>query len=330
MGPTLLQYHSPAIRLRAGVRHSSWVATDRVQLATVRAQGGGGASRDRRRELGKGHPRVRYPLLGEANDFLKRFLASPLQRHPEWLAYAREIRHAIPAIESANQTADGYLSPFTFATQLSNLCASDDVIIPCSSGGAFTTMMQAFRQKLGQTIITNKGLASMGYGLSGAIGAAFANPDKRIVLIEGDGGFSQNLQEIGTAAINRLNVKMFVFDDSGYASIRMTQRNYFGGRYVGCDTATGLGLPNWDKLFAAWDVPVLRITAGFTENSEFPRLFASQGTMAFIVSIDPGQTYFPKIASRMTATGAMESNPLHLMSPDLSEEEQSRYLKFLS
>jgi acetolactate synthase-1/2/3 large subunit len=268
--------------------------------------------------------------LGEANDFLRRFLASSLRKHSDWLAYAREIRDAFPIIEPANQTAVGYLSPFIFANQLSTLCASEDVIIPCSSGGAFTTMMQSFRQKSGQTIITNKGLASMGYGLSGAIGAAFANPNRRVVLVEGDGGFSQNLQEIGTAAINRLNLKMFVFDDSGYASIRMTQRNYFGGRYVGCDTTTGLGLPNWDRLFTAWDVPVLRIAGGFQDNPEFQSLFAAKGTTAFIVSIDPGQTYFPKIASRVTATGAMESNPLHLMSPDLSEEEQSRYLKFLA
>ena len=101
-------------------------------------------------------------------------------------------------------------------------------------------MMQVFEQKSGQTIVTNKGLASMGYGLSGAIGAAFANPDKRVILVEGDGGFSQNLQEIGTAAINKLNIKMFILDDSGYASIRMTQKNYFGGRYVGCDRETGL------------------------------------------------------------------------------------------
>jgi acetolactate synthase-1/2/3 large subunit len=272
---------------------------------------------------------VLYPIAGDANDFLKRFIDADLQSRPEWLAYAREIRDALPVIESANQTAEGYLSPFVFASELSDLCACDDIIIPCSSGGAFTTMMQAFRQKAGQTIITNKGLASMGYGLSGAIGAAFANPHKRVILVEGDGGFSQNLQEIGTAALNRLNIKIFIFDDSGYASIRMTQRNYFGGRYVGCDIVTGLGLPNWDRLFSAWDVPSLRITTGFPADQNFLDLLAAPGTAAFIVSIDPQQTYLPKIMSRMTAGGAMESAPLHLMSPDLSEEQKARYLKFI-
>jgi acetolactate synthase-1/2/3 large subunit len=190
-------------------------------------------------------------------------------------------------------------------------------------------MMQVFEQKSGQIIVTNKGLASMGYGLSGAVGASFANPEKRIVLVEGDGGFSQNLQEIGTAAINKLKIKMFILDDAGYASIRMTQKNYFGGRYVGCDRQTGLGLPNWDVLFATWDVPVMRIKPGYENDPQFLRFFNSQGTCAFIVTIDPEQTYYPKITSRVTESGAMESNPLHLMSPDLTTEQAKIYLKYL-
>jgi acetolactate synthase-1/2/3 large subunit len=151
-----------------------------------------------------------------------------------------------------------------------------------------------------------------------------------VILVEGDGGFSQNLQEIGTAAINQLNLKMFILDDSGYASIRMTQKNYFGGSYVGCDRQTGLGLPKWDGLFSAWDVPVVRVKPGYENDANFLDLFNSNGTCAFVVTIDPEQTYFPKITSRVTQSGAMESKPLHLMSPDLTEEQTRRYLKYLN
>jgi acetolactate synthase-1/2/3 large subunit len=114
----------------------------------------------------------------------------------------------------------------------------------------------------GQRMVTNKGLASMGYGLSGAIGAAIAS-GRRTILVEGDGGFSQNLQEIGTAAVNDLDLKIFIFDDNGYASIRSVQVNYFQGRYVGCDRSTGLGLPDWSRLFNVWDVPSMRLAEGF-------------------------------------------------------------------
>lgn len=280
-------------------------------------------------ELEKGHPKIDLGLFGDANTFLEDLLDQKIDDHSEWLNYARSIRNAIPLVEDVNKTAIGFLSPYQFAQMLSNVCSETDVVIPCSSGGAFTIMMQTFEQKGDQKIVTNKGLASMGYGLSGAIGAAVANPNARTVLVEGDGGFSQNLQEIGTAAINELNLKIFIFDDSGYASIRATQRNYFGGSYVGCDRSTGLGLPNWEKLFAAWDVPVMRLDKDFTKDDNFRAMFDSGGLAAFIVPVDPEQTYFPKITSRITENGSMESNPLHKMTPDLSEEQYLKVSKYL-
>lgn len=280
-------------------------------------------------ELEKGHPRVDVPLLGDANTVLRRLAAADLGGHGDWVGYCRMVKRELPLIEPVNKTGEGYISPYVFADRLSAACRPDDVIVPCSSGSAFTVMMQTFAQKRGQLMVTDKGLASMGYGLSGAIGAAFAHPDRRVVLAEGDGGFSQNLQELGTVSVNKLNMKIFIFYDEGYASIRMTQRNYFGGSYVGCDLKTGLGMPDWVKLFDAYGIPVMRVGPGFEENPEFGELFNSPGPAGFIVGIDPEQTYLPKISSRVTAEGSMESNPLHLMTPDLPDELYRRVARYV-
>ncbi|MYN10034.1 thiamine pyrophosphate-binding protein [Pseudoduganella aquatica] len=279
-------------------------------------------------ELEKGHPRVEHPIHADANSLLLALAQQDLGEHGDWLAYCREVKAALPLIEQ-NSTGEAYISPYRFVEQLSRRCHADDVVIPCSSGGAFTVMMQTFAQQRGQTIVTNKGLASMGYGLSGAIGAALAHPDRRTLLVEGDGGFAQNLQEIGTAAVNKLNLKMFIFDDNGYASIRMTQKNYFGGSYIGCDINSGLGLPDWEQLFKAWNVPALRIGKDFDGSADFAALFDAPGPAAFIVSIDPEQSYFPKIMSRVTESGAMESNPLHQMSPALDDALQRATMRYL-
>ena len=281
-------------------------------------------------ELSKGHPRVDLQICADANDFLIRVLNGDLGNHRDWLGYARRVRDTIPLIEDVNVTREGYISPYVFVEELSRQCTPADLVVPCSSGGALTVMMQTFSQKQGQVLVTNKGLASMGYGLSGAIGASFRHPDRRVVLVEGDGGFAQNMQEIGTAKVNELNIKIFVFDDSGYASIRMTQRSYFGGRYVGCDTQTGLGLPQWDRLFKAWDVPTYRLGPGYASDPQFLGLFNNSGIAAFVVSIDPEQTYFPKIASHITESGAMVSNPLHLMTPDLSADLRANFSRYIS
>jgi len=190
-------------------------------------------------------------------------------------------------------------------------------------------MQQTFQVKQGQRVFNNKSLASMGYGLSGAIGAALAAKGRRTILVEGDGGFTQNLQELGTVAANKLNMKIFLFDDDGYASIRMTQKNYFGGRYVGCDIATGLGIPKWELLFPAYSIPVMRLGPGFESDPAFLRAFNQPGAHAFLVHIDPNQTYFPKISSRVTASGSMESNPLHRMTPDLDDETARKVFRYL-
>lgn len=282
-----------------------------------------------RAELDKGHPKVDIAVCADANAVLRELLEAELGDHADWVAYCRNVKAALPLDDSANQTRQGHVSPFQFGQTLSELCAADDIITPCSSGGAFTSMMQTFAQKDGQTIVTNKALASMGYGLSGAIGAAFAGQGRRTVLVEGDGGFAQNLQEVGTAAINNLNLKMFLFDDGGYASIRMTQRNYFGGSYIGCDRSSGLGLPDWEKLFAAYDVPALRLAPGFDTDAAFLALWNAPGTAAFIVPIDAEQTYFPKITSRVSENGGMVSNPLHKMSPDLEAKTLEIVGKYL-
>jgi acetolactate synthase-1/2/3 large subunit len=270
-------------------------------------------------ELEKGHPNVDHGYAADANDFLARFVAADLPGKEDWLAHARDIRAAIPRIEDVNKTGEGYISPYDFIVRLEELTRADDLIIPCSSGSAFTLSMQLYKQKHGQRVLTNKSLASMGYGLSGAIGASIARPHKRTFLIEGDGGFAQNMQELGTVMVNRCNLKIFIFHDQGHASIRMTQRSYFNGNYLGCDRQTGLGLPEWTRLFAAWDVPVMELPLDFDTDDEFRARLESTGPQAFIVPIDPEQTYFPKISSRITESGSMESNPIDRMTPDLPD-----------
>jgi acetolactate synthase-1/2/3 large subunit len=149
------------------------------------------------------------------------------------------------------------------------------------------------------------------------------------VLVEGDGGFAQNLQELATVRVNDLNLKIFIFANEGYASIRSTQRNYFDGAYLGCDTRTGLGFPDWLNLFSAFGIPGMDLSEGWTGNAQFTELWESDGPAAFVVPVDPEQTYLPKISSRVRPDGGMESNPLHNMSPELEPDVAARVMRYL-
>ena len=279
-------------------------------------------------ELTKGHPRVDLALRGDADRFLAALYASDLRdagRWQAWREFITSVRAELPLNDPQNVTAPGDAKPYEFAMRLAEVAAPDAIMVPCSSGGSFTVAMQALQLRADQKVVTNKSLASMGYGLSGAIGAALANPRRQVFLSEGDGGFAQNLQELGTLAATGTNVKAFLLNNNGYASIRMTQRNYFGGAWIGCDAQTGLGLPSWEVLARAYGIPFTRLDANSGLDAPSVRsLLEADGPVLIEVPIDPDQTYYPKISSAVQADGSMKSNPLHRMSPDLPADVEQR------
>ena len=288
-------------------------------------------------ELGKAHPLRRIPVEGDAAVVLEKLLERSRDRETEWMSFCSTVKTSCPLSEQSNSaqrsldeaSAKDFLNPFDFALDLSRLAGMTDIVVPCSSGGAFTVMMQAFLNRSGQRMVTNKALASMGYGLAGAIGAALAEPTERTILVEGDGGFAQNMQELATANLHNLNLKIFIFSNHGYASIRMTQRNHFGGSYIGCDVESGLGFPEWAGIAKAFGLHFLKLGPQFDSNRDFLSLWNLNGPVIFEVPIDPEQTYYPKISSMVKADGSMTSSPLHKMDPPLPDEVERSVLRFI-
>lgn len=284
-------------------------------------------------ELEKPHPNAKYKVKGDANEFIEKLLpeihrySSPDWR--EWIEFANEVKNALPLSETVNHTRAGYINSYDFYLQLSAIVQSGDAVVPSSSGASETVAMQALLQPSNATVITTKGLASMGYGLGGAIGLAFSGPN-RVIHIEGDGGFAQNLQELGTVRANNLNIKTFILSNNGYASIRMTQKSYFDGHYVGCDPSTGLGLPDWKKLFDAFSIPVAQLNPDNPFSEDVLTSLQNPGPQAYLVPIDPEQTYYPKITSSVNADGTMVSSPLHRMTPDLPMELEKKVLRHIN
>ena len=284
-------------------------------------------------ELNKGHPKIDSGYAVDANRLLEALVLTRSKKtneHIEWLAFAEEVRSLLPTRELGNETRSEFVDPYQFGFELSSVMDADSVLIPCSSGSSFTSLMQTFTQRDNQRVISSKGLASMGYGLSTAIGAALNQPNNSVFLVEGDGGFAQNLQELGTISANRLNVKIFIFSNNGYASIRMTQRNYFDGAWIGCDSETGLGLPDWQLIANSYGISYLKLNAQGLSEPGIKDVLSMSGPLVIEVPIDPEQTFYPKITSSIQPDGSMKSNPLHLMSPELPESISSRVLKYLN
>lgn len=77
----------------------------------------------------------------------------------------------------------------------------------------------------------------MGFGVPAAIGAQFANPDRLVIDIDGDGSIRMNLGDLETATTYGLPVKFLLLNNLGDGMVRQWQRTYFGNRFSGTDKA---------------------------------------------------------------------------------------------
>ncbi len=281
-------------------------------------------------ELAKGHPRLAAGFVASPDEVFRALLRSLEWSDPDrWGDYVRRVRFLVPTLEPANEINLEGPSTFRFLRELSRATRPDDVIAISSSGCGFTGGLQVFELAGGQYATTSAAMASMGWGLATAVGAAFARPGHRVVLAEGDGSFSQNLQELATIRRHALPVKMFLIDNGGYASIRATQRKFFQGAYVGCDEATGLGFPDWIALFHAYGIPAEKLAASDMVAERIAALMDRPGPAAWVVEVDPNQPNFPAVTSRILPDGSMESNPISRQQPALPPEIEAEVTRYL-
>ena len=270
-------------------------------------------------ELRKGHPRIDFAIEGDPNKYLEMLRLALINKPPEgieeWLEYGAIVQDFLPLNESSNRLSTDHINPYDFVDFLCEVLKGDEVIVSSSSGATFALVMQAFIQKKTQKIVSSGALASMGYAVPGAIGAAFANPGHNVIVIDGDGGFAQSLYELGTIARSSLPIKIFIIDNNGYGSIRKTQENYFSGAYLGCDYDSGLGLPNWEKLFETFDINYRSVASYEDLRGDLVTRIMDNSPLGVVIQVDPSQTYFPRIPNRVLPNGDMESAALHEMYP---------------
>ena len=284
-------------------------------------------------ELDKKNPGIDYPIEANANEVLPIILEllhseKPNDSWKSWVEFSASVKASLPNSETVNKTKGPFINPYDFYIALSEVLKDGDAVVPSSSGASETVAMQSLNQGRDNVVITTKGLASMGYGLAGAIGTAFAGAP-RVFHVEGDGGFAQNIQELGTVAANKLNIKTFLLCNDGYASIRMTQKSYFDGHYLGCDASTGLGLPDWQLLAKSFGISSTELDPEADLKAEIERAVALEGPQVILVPINPDQTYFPKITSQIDEQGNLISNPIHLMTPGLSTEMSNKVFRYI-
>jgi acetolactate synthase I/II/III large subunit len=238
--------------------------------------------------------------------------------HSAWLAWCRERVQRYPVVQDCQRQSGPPLNPYHFVEQLSTKLADDDVIV-CGNATSCIVPFQTMRLRQGQRLFSNSGSASMGYDLPAAVGAAFASPGKRVICLAGDGSIQMNIQELQTVVHHHLPLKIFVLNNSGYLSMRMTQSGFFG-RLTGESAASGASLPDMVKVACAYGLPSIRIDRQ-SQLTQIDRALAADGPALIDVVLDPHQEFEPRSRARQLPDGRIVSPNLEDMYPFLDEAE---------
>ena len=186
---------------------------------------------------------------------------------PEWLAWCRALYNRFrPELDGTD--GGDYVDPYAFINALSDACNENDIIVPGSSGQQSCAFFQSFKVKRGQRILCCNTIGAMGFEPM-AIGAAIAS-GKRVIVVTGDGGFAQNMQELEVVKRLNLPVHYFVFSNGGYGSIASMQDGRFGQR-VGSTPESGLTVPDLAGLANVWGMSYHNLNQVFGHN-DFERI----------------------------------------------------------
>ncbi len=292
-----------------------------------------------RAELKKPTLHVEQPIWADAKDFLQKLLqvleeeetetklqstkADSTMMQAPWRERCLRWRTDYPAVlpkhlEENGQTANVY----AFIGYLSS-CLPENSLTAVSNGACCVVGNQAYEIQKGSRMVNNSAVASMGYGLPAAIGLCVAGGKCETICLEGDGSIMMNLQELQTVLTNRLPIKLFLINNRGYHSIRITQTNLFGHHTrVGIGPESGdLGFPSFERIAMAFGFPYLSAHSNAEMRVAVDESLSVEGPVFIEIFTDTVQVWEPKSGTRRLPDGSLYSPPLEDLTPFLPREE---------
>lgn len=238
----------------------------------------------------------------------------------KWIDYCNRVKNKYPLVLDKHRKQSNYINSYYFAEYLSELLDNESVIVT-GNGTAYTSLFQAFKIKEGQRMFANVGCASMGFDLPATIGACVANNKKETICITGDGSIQMNLQELQTIIHYKLPIKILMFNNNGYLSIRNTQSKFFDKGFIGEGPESGVTIPNMIKLTEVYGYKTFQINNHKEMIELLPTVLKTEGPVFCELMLDPLEELEPKAASKQKSDGKMVSSPLEDLYPFLPREE---------
>lgn len=263
------------------------------------------------------------PVHEKINLSIKDFLTL-LEKEPlrlthigEWIANLQRCKSTFDIRNEKKEESDT-IDYYDVIHALSDLAAEDDIIV-ADAGSAFYITGQAWRTKAHQRVILPGGLAQMGYATSALIGACFAAPQARVLGIIGDGSIQSNIHDLAVISHHRLNAKIFVLNNNGYACIRNTQDAYFQGHHSGTCREDGVKFPSLKKICNAYEINYGWYRGNHHKTEKWFHIYnhhlSNKNPCVIEIHTNPNQQIIPRVQSQRMPDGSMKSKGLDEMYP---------------
>lgn len=282
-------------------------------------------------ELKKPTLHIEMPVWADARDFLTKLDAAAEDKVFEgslWLETCQRWKIEYPAVlprqwEENGSTANVYAFIRYMSSRL-----PEGSLTAVSNGACCVAGHQAYVIKKGTRFANNSATASMGYGLPAAIGTCIGGGRKDTICLEGDGSIMMNLQELQTILTNKLPIKIFLINNNGYHSIRITQTNLFSHHCkVGIGEESGdLSFPVYEKLAKAFGYPYYSAHSNQEMKSVVAEVLAQEGPVFCEIFTDTKQVWEPKSSTKRLPDGTLVSPPLEDLAPFLPREELEKQM----
>lgn len=282
-------------------------------------------------ELRKPTLHVEMPVWADAKDFLTKLDAAAESRvNPGgmWKDTCLRWKREYPAVlphhwEENGKTANVY----AFIRYLSSRLPENS-LTAVSNGACCVVGNQSYVIQKGSRFANNNAVASMGYGLPAAIGTCIGGGRRETICLEGDGSLMMNLQELQTVLTNNLPIKIFLINNNGYHSIRITQTNLFGHHSkVGIGEESGdLSFPEFRKLAQAFGYRYFSAASNGEMKTVVDRVLGMEGPVFCEIFTDTQQVWEPKSSTKRLEDGTLVSPPLEDLAPFLPREELEKQM----
>ena len=278
-------------------------------------------------ELKKPTLHVDLPIWADAKDFLMQLnhnlSTAPVFKDNIWLEACQNWKKDYPVIQPKQWEENGSTANVYAFVRYMSQQLPENSLTAVSNGACCVVGHQAYVIKKGSRFANNSAVASMGYGLPAAIGTCIAGGRAETICLEGDGSIMMNLQELQTIITNNLPIKIFLINNSGYHSIRITQSNLFSEHCkVGIGEESGdLSFPAFRKIADAFGFPYYEAHSNASMKETVDKVLALDGPVFCEIYTDTEQRWEPKSSTKRLEDGTLVSPPLEDLAPFLPREE---------